>query len=121
MKFKILLENRKNGDEAVIEMPAHARLESISPKIKVALRLPYTDNACHRYILHGATYVPEEHIISEEEIVWEAGLKPGRYRCSDDISLSRAFTTLGSAFLYMQDEFFWGDNQVRCTLIGRTE
>ncbi|MBQ9362872.1 MAG: hypothetical protein IJT97_05540 [Bacteroidaceae bacterium] len=119
MKFKILLENRKNGDKAVIEMPARARLESISPKIKVAFHLPYTDNARHRYILRGATYVPEEHIISEEEMQWEAGLRPGIYRCSDDIPISRAFTSLGSAFLYMQDEFFWGDYQVRCTLIGR--
>ncbi|MBR2155297.1 MAG: hypothetical protein IJ901_11915 [Bacteroidaceae bacterium] len=121
MKFRILLENRKNGEEAVIEMPANASLESISSKIKVAFRLPYADYAWHRYILRGATYVPEEHIIAEEEIVWESGLRPGIYRCSDDIPLSRAFTTLGSAFLYMQDESFWGDYQVRCTLLERVE
>ena len=45
MKFRILLENRKNGEEAVIEMPANASLESISSKIKVAFRLPYADYA----------------------------------------------------------------------------
>ncbi len=119
MKFKILLENRKNGEKAVIEMPASAKLEEISPKIKMALRLPYTDYACHRYILRGATYVPQEHLVSEQEIVWESGLKSGIYRSSDNINLYNAFTSLGSAFLYMQDENFWGDYKVRCTLLAR--
>ena len=121
MKYRILLENRKNGEEAVIEMPARARLEQSSAKIKTTLRLLYTDYAWHRYLLRGATYVPDEHFEAEQEIVWESGLKPGRYRCSDDTPLCRAFTTLGSAFLYMQDESFWGDYQVRCTLIDRIE
>lgn len=122
MNYKILLEkieNRKITEQVVIEMPAHSRLEEISPRIKVAFRLPYTDNAWHRYIMRGATYVPKEHLIAEPEIQWECGISPGAYRCSDYIRLNRAFTTLGSGFLYMQDHHFWGQYRVRCTLLER--
>ena len=104
MKYVILLENLENGDKITIEVPARMRLESLSVKIKMALHLPYTDYAWHRFILRGATYVPEEHLICEPDMLWEYDINPGRYRCSEDISLERAFTSLGSAIRYRQDD-----------------
>ena len=118
MKYVILLENRENGDQAIVEAGARGRLESLSPKIKVALRLPYTDYAWHRFVLRGITYVPDEHLICEPDMLWEYEINPGPYRSSEDISIERAFTSLGSAILYRQDDSST-THTVWCTLLKR--
>ena len=119
MNYLIKVENLKNGDEAIIKASARACVETLSPKIKVALDLPYVDHACHRFVARGVTYVVEEHMISEPEIIWENDRNPGRYRCSDRISIERVFTTLGSCIKYYQDTGFMGKYNIRCTFLQR--
>ena len=88
-------------------------------QIKVALQLPYVDHACHRFVARGITYVVSEHMISEQEIIWENDRNPGRYRCSEKISIERVFTTLGSSIKYYQDTWYVGTYDIRCTLLKR--
>ena len=119
MKYLIKLENLKNGDEAIIQASARACVETLSPKIKMALNLPYVDHACHRFVARGVTYVVEEHMISEQEIIWENDRNPGRYRCSDRVSIERIFTTVGSSIKYYQDTDLFKDYDIRCTFLQR--
>lgn len=119
MNYLIKIENLKNGQETTIMAPAHACVETLCPKIKIALNLPYVDHACHRFVSHGTTYVVSEHMISEQEIIWENGRNPGRYRCSEKISIERVFTTLGSSIKYYQDTGFFKEYDIRCTLLKR--
>lgn len=119
MTYVIKLENLENGDEATIMAPARSCVETLCPKIKMALKLPYVDYACHRFVARGTTYVVEEHMISEQEIIWENDRNPGHYRCSERISIERIFTTLGSSIKYYQDGSWMGMYNIRCTLLKR--
>ena len=119
MMYLLKLENLKNGQEAFITVSARASVESLSPRIKVALQLPYTDRGWHRFVARGTTYIMEELIIAEQEIMWENDNKPGHYRCSDHISVGRIFTCLGSSILYTQDGSWAKEQKVRCTFVQR--
>lgn len=119
MQYVIRIENLKNGDEATIVASARSSVETLCPKIKMALKLPYVDHACHRFVARGFTYVVEEHMISESEIIWENDQKPGPYRCSEKISIERIFTCLGSTIKYYQDDSWWGRYNILCTLLKR--
>jgi hypothetical protein len=119
MKYLIKLENLKNGDEAIIQASAHSCVETLSPQIKMVLNLPYVDHACHRFVARGVNYVVKEHMISEQEIIWENDRNPGCYRCSEKISIERIFTTIGSSIKYYQDTWYVGTYDIRCTLLKR--
>ena len=119
MQYVIRIENLKNGDEATIVASARSSVETLCAKIKMALKLPYVDHACHRFVARGFTYVVEEHMISEPEIIWENDRKPGPYRCSERMSIGRIFTTLGSSIKYYQDDGCVGSYNIRCTLLKR--
>lgn len=119
MKYKILLENLETGEAAHVEVPAHHPVESLSPKIKIALDLPYTDRARHRFVARGITYVIEERVEFEPDFLREYDLQPGPYRSSERTSIRRIFTSLGSSILYTQDRN-WGQYKVRCTFVQRT-
>ena len=119
MYYLIKLENLKTGDEATIMAPSHACVETLCPKIKIALRLPYVDHACHRFVARGVTYVVSEHMISEQEIIWENDRNPGCYRCSERISIAKIFTCIGSSIKYYHDTSWWCAYNIRCTLLKR--
>jgi len=120
MKYQILLEDRRNGRTALIECPASMVLEELSVKIKLELRLPLCDRGWHRFLLQGRTYVPWDHILAEPEIIWECTERyPTGYRSSEKIRLKQAFTVLGSAITYFQDEHWSNAYKVRCTLVER--
>lgn len=119
MKYRLLLTNRRTGDETEIIVPARLPLEALSVKIKLEMHLPLTDWCCHRFLSRGVVYVPEEHTISEPEIIFESGRFAGYYDCSDHIRLNRVFTVLGSAVTYCQDTDWANDYKVRCTLLER--
>ena len=119
MKYKIKIENLKTGEWSYITARANEKAEVLSPKIKIALDLPYTDYGRHRFLARGYTYVIEERVMWEPEILWEYDLKPGPYRSSERISVERIFTTLGSSILYTQDGAWAKEQKVRCTLIQR--
>ena len=123
MKYQILLEDRKNGREALIECPANMPLEELSVKIKVELQLPYCDYNYHRFCYRGKTYVPAEHTMSEEEIYWECtGYYYGGFRSSLYTRLKNAFTVRGSAINYFQDDESCRNRyKVRCTLLDIIE
>ena len=121
MKYQILLEDRTNGRQALIECPANVPLEELSVKIKVELNLPLCDNDWHRFLYRGKVYVPDEHVIVEPEIIWES---TGKYcycfRSSERVRLKHLYTVLGSAIVYKQDDkVFHNEHIVRCTLVGR--
>lgn len=121
MKYQILLEDRTNGRQALIECPANIPLEELSVKIKVELNLPLCDNGWHRFLYRGKVYVPDEHVIAEPEIIWEC---TGKYyhcfRSSERVRLKHLYTVLGSAIVYRQDDkVFHNEHKVRCTLVGR--
>lgn len=118
MRYTIKLENLETGREAFITVSARMSVENLSPKIKVALDLPYTDCGWHRFVARGTTYIMDEHIIAEQEILWECNIRPGHYRSSDRISVERIFTCLGSSILYIQDGS-WDRDRVRCTFVER--
>lgn len=122
MKFQILLSDRNSGREALIECPSNMVLEELSSKIKVEMQLPYTDYGNHRFLLWGKTYVINEHVMSEPEMIWEAtGHYDENYRSSERIRLRQCFTVLGSSITYCQDSRYgYNDYKVRCTLIART-
>lgn len=118
MKYKIRLENLENGQEAMLEVPAHLCVETLSHKIKMALNLPYTDHAWHRFVARGITYVVNERVVTEPELLKEYGIRPGRYRSSERISIERIFTSIGSSIQYRQDKS-WGMYVIRCTFLQR--
>jgi hypothetical protein len=119
MKYLIKLENLKTGEETFITARAREKAEVLCPKIKVALSLPYTDCGRHRFIARGITYVIEERLGWEQEILWEYDLKPGPYRCSEWTTVERIFTTPGSSILYKQDGHFANEQIIRCTFVRR--
>ena len=119
MIYKIKLENLKNGEETFITARANEKAEVLCPKIKIALSLPFFDNGYHRFISHGITYVINEHVMWEPEILWEYELRPGPYRSSERITVRNIFTTLGSSILYTQDGCWANEQKVRCTLVQR--
>lgn len=120
MKYQILLSDRKNGREALIECPANMVLEELSVKIKIELQLPYTDYGYHRFLFRGNTYIIDDHLWSEPEYLWEVtGHYDFHYKCSERIRLNRCFTVLGSAITYMQDGTWYNEYKVRCTLVAR--
>ena len=119
MKYKIKLENLKTGEVAFITARANEKAEVLCPKIKVALHLPYTDYGRHRFVARGYTYVIEERVMWEPEILWEYDLKPGPYRSSERITVERIFTTIGSSILYIQDGHWAKEQQIRCTFVQR--
>ena len=121
MKYQILLEDRTNGRQALVECPANMPLEELSVKIKVELNLPLCDHDWHRFLYRGKVYVPDEHVIVEPEIIWES---TGKYcycfRSSERVRLKHLYTVLGSAIVYKQDDkVFHNEHIVRCTLVGR--
>ncbi|MBQ2595717.1 MAG: hypothetical protein II578_03525 [Bacteroidaceae bacterium] len=118
--YEMELRNMRTGDVAVVTLRADARLEELSPKIKLALSLPLVDRKWHRFLLNGAAWVPEEHVELEPEMLWEAEVPPERpYYSSDRVRLRRMFTTLGSAFVYAQSRDYLPPIMVRCTLLRR--
>lgn len=120
MIYKIKLENLETGDIAYITARANEKAEVLSPKIKMALSLPYLDYGNHRFVSHGFTYVINEHVGWEQEILWEYDLRPGPYRSSERTTVQRIFTSLGSSILYTQDGRNWAkEYKVRCTFVQR--
>ncbi len=117
--YKIKLENLKTGEEAFIMARANEKAEVLCPKIKVALHLPYTDYGHHRFVARGVTYVIEERVEWEPEILWEYDLRPGPYRSSERITVERIFTTLDSSILYIQDGIWANEQKIRCTFVQR--
>ncbi|MBR4782600.1 MAG: hypothetical protein IK023_01780 [Bacteroidaceae bacterium] len=121
MIYRFLLRNTKTGETAYIEAPAHWPLESLSPKIKVAMHLPYTDNEFHRFLLNGTVYVTKRMEDVLTEWMYEQDGPPyydENYRCSEYLPLRRAFTTLGSAVNYIQNYLFCY-NKIHVTLVER--
>ena len=110
MIYKIKLENLNTGEVAFIKVRANE---------KVALHLPYTDYGRHRFVARGYTYVIEERLGWEQEILWEYDIKPGPYRSSERITVERIFTTTGSSILYTQDGSWAKEQKVRCTFVQR--
>ena len=121
MMYQILLEDRTNGREALIECPANMLLEELSVRIKLELNLPLSDYGWHRFLYRGMVYVPDEHATAEPEIIWECtGKYHHCYRSSETVRLKHLYTVLGSAIVYRQDDRgFDNEHKVRCTLVGR--
>ena len=69
MKYRILLTNKANGDEAEVIVPSHTPLEDLSVKIKLEMHLPYSDGGWHRFLVGGAAYMPEMHCVAEPEML----------------------------------------------------
>jgi hypothetical protein len=119
MIYKIKLENLNNGDVAYVTARANEKAEVLCPKIKIALDLPFCDTGHHRFISHGITYVIEERVMWEPEMLLEYELRPGPYRSSERITVQNIFTTLGSSILYTQDGLWAHEYKVRCTFVQR--
>ena len=119
MKYKIKLENLNTGEVAFIMARANEKAEVLCPKIKIALNLPYTDYGRHRFVARGCTYVIDERVMWEPEMLWEYDLRPGLYRSSERISVEKIFTTLGSSILYTQDGRWAKEQKIRCTFVQR--
>ena len=122
MKYRILLTNKANGDEAEVIVPSHTPLEDLSVNIKLEMHLPYSDGGWHRFLVGGAAYMPEMHCVAEPEMLEESGVKTVRsYRPSESVSLADVFTVLQSGVTYNQDEGSFTTHKVSCTLLERLE
>lgn len=122
MKYLILLHDCTSGREAQIECPANMVLEELSAKIKVELQLPYVDHGDHRFLCKGKTYVIDEHVESEPEMIWEVTRRDVKYyRSSERMRLNKCFTVLGSSVTYQQKRMniLFDNYKVRCTLVAR--
>ena len=119
MIYKILLENLNTGEATFITARANEKAEVLCPKIKIALHLPFYDRGYHRFVARGITYVIDEHVEWEPEMLWEYDLRPGPYRSCERITVERIFTTLGSSILYTQDGSYAKEQKIRCTLVQR--
>ena len=85
-------------------VPTHMPLEDLSLKIKLEMRLAYSDGGWHRFLVGGAAYMPEMHCVAEPVMLDESGVKTVRsYRPSESVSLADVFTVLQSAVTYTQD------------------
>lgn len=114
MIYKFQLRNAKTGETAEIEAPSHWVLESLSPKIKVAMRLPYNDYERHRFHCNGRVYMTNCEIALSDEY-WHSGWPCGwRRGYSESTKIHNIFTTLGSSVNYRQ-----GSERIHCTLIER--
>ena len=114
MIYKFQLKNTKTGETAEIEAPSHWTLESLSPKIKVAMRLPYNDYEYHRFHCNGKAYMTDREIELTHEYMhshWPCGWRCGH---SESMKIHNIFTPLGSAVNYRQ-----GSARIHCTLIER--
>lgn len=118
MKYKIRLQDRQTGATTTLLASPRDCVETLSPRIKIALSLPYLDYGMHRFISHGTAYILADRLYVEPEIRFECDLYVGRYASSEHISIGRIFTTLGSAITYEQDNPT-GNLRVRCTLLAR--
>lgn len=118
MKYKILLQDRQTGATTTLLASPRDCVETLSPRIKVALSLPYLDYGMHRFLARGTAYILADRLYVEPEIRFECDLHVGRYASSEHISIGRIFTTLGSAISYEQDNPV-KNKLVRCTLIAR--
>ena len=122
MKYRIKLTNKANGDEAEVIVSSHTPLEDLSVNIKLEMHLPYSDGGWHRFLVGGATYMPEMHCVAEPEMLEESGVKTVRsYRPSESVSLADVFTVLQSGVTYIQDEGSFTTHKVSCTLLERIE
>lgn len=119
MKYKIQLQDRQTGATTTLLASPRDNVETLSPRIKVALSLPYLDYGMHRFLARGTAYILADRLCVEPEIRSECGLHVGRYASSEHISIGRIFTTIGSAISYEQD-YPTERTLVRCTLIART-
>lgn len=119
MKYRIFLENKMNGDEAEVIVPARWPLEEMGVKIKLEMHLPLCDGGWHKFLVRGTAYMPDGLHVAEEEILWECGVYPGRYESSSYMRLNRAFTTLQSSITYVQSNHHGPDYKIRCTLLER--
>lgn len=114
MIYTFQLRNTKTGETAEIEAPAHWPLEALSPKIKVAMRLPYNDYEGHWFHANGRLYMTDANVELSYECWgnrWPCGWRRGY---SEHIQIRQMFTTLGFAVCYSQR-----DERIHCTLIGR--
>jgi len=114
MKYKIQILHLKTGKTDYLFKSPKDSVESLSASIKVAFSLPYTDYGVHRFYAHGATYVVANRVETEAWNLAEWGLRPGVYKCSEDISIREIFTSAGSAITYEQSGIL-----IRCTFVGR--
>ena len=120
MRYRLLLTNTVNGEEAEIVVPSYLPLEELSHKIKLELDLPLCDNGWHRFQSLGTVYVIDEHLLAETEWLTKCNLYVGRYRSSERIRLKHVFTGIGSAITYIQDdENFFYIFKIRVTLVKR--
>ena len=118
MKYKIQLQDRQTGATTTLLASPRDNVETLSPRIKIALSLPYLDYGMHRFLARGTAYILEDRLWVEPEIRFECGLHVGRYASSEHITIGRIFTTLGSSVTYEQDNPAHR-LLVRCTLIAR--
>lgn len=120
MQYLLLLTNIKTKEENEITVSADLPLEELSAHIKVALNLPYTDNAWHHFQAFGITYMSRDIWYIDEEIRGECELPTLEYQNSEDITLSQIFTTLESSIMYHQEDSYT-IHKVRCTLLERID
>ena len=120
MQYLLLLTNIKTKEENEITVSADLPLEELSAHIKVALNLPYTDNAWHQFQAFGITYMSRDIWYIDEEIRGECELPTLEYQNSEDITLSQIFTTLESSIMYHQEDSYT-IHKVRCTLLERID
>ena len=77
MRYRLLLTNTVNGEEAEIVVPSYLPLEELSHKIKLELDLPLCDNGWHRFQSLGTVYVIDEHLFAETEWLTKCNLYVG--------------------------------------------
>lgn len=123
--FLLLLQiNHARGDNrTIVELEAaeDSPLEDLSPRIKAAFSLDYTDHGYHSFQANGHIYVPDDNVsqVTEMEFeTWEPSYPEQEepdwhsvYRSSDGTPLNQVFTVLGSAVIYHQ-----GITEIRITL-----
>ena len=122
MKYRILLTNKANGNDAEVIVPSSMPLEDLSVNIKLEMHLPYTDGGWHRFLVGGVAYMPEMHCVAEPEMLEESSIATVRSYCpSESVSLAEVFTVLHSAVTYTQDDGSFTIHKITCTLVERLE
>ena len=71
MKYKILLQDRQTGATTTLLASPRDCVETLSPRIKVALSLPYLDYGMHRFLARGTAYILADRLYVEPEIRFE--------------------------------------------------
>ena len=109
-----------------LEADSESKLEELSSRLKVAFDLRYDDMGNHKFCFEGHVYVPGDMLDAVREVSFETWDPDDTreepdwyelYRSSDDITLSEAFTVLGSAIKYKQGF----NNELLITLVGRED